>query len=77
MQMTIEWTHKAQNIPLSPLLKYQSVHLTSQQGELMVLMVLAFSDSAGAAQAPVVQETPNKKKKDKVQVVLFSELYRP
>ena len=42
----------------------------------MVLMVLAFSDSAGAAQAPVAQETPNKKK-DKVQVVLFSELYKP
>ena len=78
MQMTTEWTLKAQNSQLQPPLylenldKYLSAHLTSQTGELMVLMVGAFSDSVGAAVAPVELETM--KKKDKDQVVLYFEL---
>ena len=78
MQMTTEWTLKAQNSQLQPPLylenldKYLSAHLTSQTGELMVLMVGAFSASVGAAVAPAAPGTTMKKKK--VQVVLFSEL---
>ena len=73
--MKKEWTPKAQkshNSQLSPLDKYLSVRLTSLLEERMVLMVLAFSDSAVAAAAPAEPGTTTKK--IKVQVVLFSEL---
>ena len=73
--MKIEWTPKVRNSPSRQsflLNKYLSVHLTSLLEELMVLMALAFSDSVGAAVAPAAPGTTMKK--NKVLVVLFSEL---
>ena len=75
--MKIDWTLKVRtsshSCQSSPLNKYLSVHLTSLLEELMVLMVLAFSDSVGAAVAPAALGT-TMMKKNKVQAVLFSEL---